>query len=195
MIIDPPGHSRLGAHYFQTWCPSVRPSQKQRYNGNVKTKYMRENNEYLLAVAWWVILNSPDLFLLSCESCWLCCFYLAALFLRMKRISKLWRISYAIRCNIIICPYDETFSIISVNVCIEILYNPYSKWVVELEIHKIDVIDDPLGQTNSPAIANIVLCCFVCLDLKSGDVRTYGQHVRKQWSPIRPWLWVGRGDQ
>ena len=23
---------------------------------------MRENNENLLAVAWWVILNSPDLF-------------------------------------------------------------------------------------------------------------------------------------
>ena len=25
---------------------------------------MRENNENLLAVAWWVILNSPDLFVI-----------------------------------------------------------------------------------------------------------------------------------
>ena len=30
--------------------------------------------------------------------------------------------------------------------------------------------------------ANIVFCCFVLLDLKSGDGRTDGQHVRKQWS-------------
>ena len=29
-------------------------------------------------------------------------------------------------------------------------------------------------------VANIVFCCFV--DLKSGDGRTDGQHVRKQWS-------------
>ena len=29
-------------------------------------------------------------------------------------------------------------------------------------------------------VVNIVFCCFVFLDLKGGDVRTYGQHVRKQ---------------
>ena len=40
-----------------------------RYNANVKTKLLattgaiRKNNENLLAVAWWVILNSPDLYL------------------------------------------------------------------------------------------------------------------------------------
>ena len=32
------------------------------------------------------------------------------------------------------------------------------------------------------SVATIVFCCFVFLDLKSGDRRTYGQHVRKQWS-------------
>ena len=41
--IDPPGHSRIGGHYFHAGCPSVRPSQKQkRYNANNgtrKTKY------------------------------------------------------------------------------------------------------------------------------------------------------------
>ena len=31
-------------------------------------------------------------------------------------------------------------------------------------------------------VANIVFCCFVFLDLKSGDGLTYGQHERKQWS-------------
>ena len=31
-------------------------------------------------------------------------------------------------------------------------------------------------------VANIVFCCFVFLDMKSGDVCPYGQHVRKQWS-------------
>ena len=31
-------------------------------------------------------------------------------------------------------------------------------------------------------VANIVFCCFVLLDLKSGDGRTDGQHVRKQLS-------------
>ena len=31
-------------------------------------------------------------------------------------------------------------------------------------------------------VANIVFCCYVFLDLKSGDGRTDGQHVRKEWS-------------
>ena len=34
----------------------------------------------------------------------------------------------------------------------------------------LDVINDPLGQTHS--LTNIIFCCFVWLDLKSGDVRT-----------------------
>ena len=31
-------------------------------------------------------------------------------------------------------------------------------------------------------VTNIVFCCFVFPDLKSGDGRTDGKHVRKQWS-------------
>ena len=31
-------------------------------------------------------------------------------------------------------------------------------------------------------VANIVFCCFVLLDLKTGDGRTDEQHVRKQLS-------------
>ena len=31
VTIDPPGQGRLGGHYFHTWCPSVRPSQKQEH--------------------------------------------------------------------------------------------------------------------------------------------------------------------
>ena len=54
-----------------TFSLGVRPSvtkTKTRYNGNVKARenkirvYMRENNDHLLAGAWWVILNSLDLF-------------------------------------------------------------------------------------------------------------------------------------
>ena len=37
-------------------------------------------------------------------------------------------------------------------------------------------------------VANIVFCCFVFLDLKSGDGRTDNY-------PYWPWLWVGRVDQ
>ena len=69
--IDPPGHSRIGGHYFHMWCPyvsmSVRLSvrkTKTHYNANVKYAIQRAHkreNENLLAVAWWVILNSPDL--------------------------------------------------------------------------------------------------------------------------------------
>ena len=46
-------------------------------------------------------------------------------------------------------------------------------------------------------VANNVFCCFVLLDLKSGDVRTDGgtdsmcEYNDTYW----PWLWVGRVDQ
>ena len=50
--------------------PSFRPSQKQRQDKILATTgAMRENNENLLAVAWWVILNSLDSF--SIFSGWL----------------------------------------------------------------------------------------------------------------------------
>ena len=36
------------------------------------------------------------------------------------------------------------------------------------------VIKDPLGQAHIVTpVANIVICCFVFLDLKSGEVCTY----------------------
>ena len=44
-IIDPPGHGRIGGHYFRAWCPYVRTSitkTKMPCNANVdarKTKY------------------------------------------------------------------------------------------------------------------------------------------------------------
>ena len=25
LLFDPPGHDRIGSHYFHTWCPSGRP--------------------------------------------------------------------------------------------------------------------------------------------------------------------------
>ena len=65
----PPDNGRIYDHYFYTWCPSVRPSEKKtktRCNANVfsrKTKYslkmdnMHEDNDHLMAVAWWVIIN------------------------------------------------------------------------------------------------------------------------------------------
>ena len=37
---------------------------------------MRENNENLLAVTWWVILNSPDLFIFVLEE---------------NKLNKLWK--------------------------------------------------------------------------------------------------------
>ena len=41
-IFDPPGHSRIGRHYFHTWCPFVRPSVftklRTRYNANVEVR-------------------------------------------------------------------------------------------------------------------------------------------------------------
>ena len=53
--------------------------------------------------------------------------------------------------------------------------------------------------TVSPVV-NIVfsLFCFARFWKMGTDVdllRTYGQHVRKQWSLYWPWLWVGRVDQ
>ena len=44
---------------------------------------------------------------------------------------------------------------------------------VHSSLYKTGVINDPLGQTHSHA--NIVFCCFVFLDLKSGDGRTDGR--------------------
>ena len=63
--IDPPGPGRIGGNYFSHMV-SVRPSvtQKTRYNANVdgsenKTKDpMYENNDHLLAGAWWVTLRA-----------------------------------------------------------------------------------------------------------------------------------------
>ena len=42
-------------------------------------------------------------------------------------------------------------------------------------------------------VANIVFCCFVLLDLKSGDERTDNMCENKD--SYRPCLWVGRVDQ
>ena len=63
---------------------SVRPSQKQEKRKDkilATTGAMSENNENLLAVAWWVILNSPDLLILYLQKTleeWQNLFYLAA---------------------------------------------------------------------------------------------------------------------
>ena len=50
--------------------------------------------------------------------------------------------------------------------------------------------------TVSP-VATIILCCFVVLDLKSGDVRTdvRTDNMCKNNDDYRPRLWVGRMDQ
>ena len=42
-IFDPPGHGRIGGHYFHTWYPSVRPYKKQK---RATTDTMRENNDH-----------------------------------------------------------------------------------------------------------------------------------------------------
>ena len=42
-------------------------------------------------------------------------------------------------------------------------------------------------------VANIVFCCVVFLDLKSGDGRT--DNMCENNDPYRPWLWVGSLDQ
>ena len=75
-VVDAPGHGRIGGHYFHTWCPYVRTSVRPYVRTSVRPKNKnalqrlrkicdtmgakREINENLLAVAWWVILNSPD---------------------------------------------------------------------------------------------------------------------------------------
>ena len=43
---------------------------------------------------------------------------------------------------------------------------------LECKENETVVINDPLGQTIVTPVANIVFCCFVFLDLKSGDLRT-----------------------
>ena len=43
-------------------------------------------------------------------------------------------------------------------------------------------------------VANIVFCCFVFLDLKSGDNERTDKMCENN-DPSRPWLWVGRVDQ
>ena len=45
-IFDPPGLGEMDDDYFHTWCPSVCPNTS--------------SNDY--DFAWWVILNSLDLF-------------------------------------------------------------------------------------------------------------------------------------
>ena len=57
-FIDPPGHGRIGGHYYHTWCPSVRKTKNAATPGTTCA-----DNGNLLAVAWWVIFNSLDLFL------------------------------------------------------------------------------------------------------------------------------------
>ena len=47
-------------------------------------------------------------------------------------------------------------------------------------------INDPLGQSNSPA--SRLLFSIFCENLKSGDICEYSDHYR-------PWLWVGLVDQ
>ena len=59
--IDPPGHGRIGGHYFHTWCPYVRPKNKKALQFRVPCVLI---NGHLLAVAWRVIFNSLDLFIL-----------------------------------------------------------------------------------------------------------------------------------
>ena len=56
---DSPGHGRIVVIIFTRGVrTSVHPKNKIRITTNI----MSEHNENLLAVTWWVILNSPDLF-------------------------------------------------------------------------------------------------------------------------------------
>ena len=61
----PQGHNLIGGHYIRTWCPCVRTSVTKRKRDATDT--MRENNEYFLAGAWWVILNSLNLYNFSSD--------------------------------------------------------------------------------------------------------------------------------
>ena len=63
--IDPPGYGRTCGHYFHAWCPSVRHKNEICATTDTMCKYY----DQLLAVTWWVTLNSLDLFV----------FYLGAL--------------------------------------------------------------------------------------------------------------------
>ena len=57
-IMTHQGHGRIGGHYFHTGCPYVRHKNKT----HATTDTMCVDNDYLLAVAWWVTLKSPDLY-------------------------------------------------------------------------------------------------------------------------------------
>ena len=57
MFIDPPGHGQIGGHYYHAGCPYVRPSQKQIH---ATTDTMHENNDHLLAGAWWITESYVD---------------------------------------------------------------------------------------------------------------------------------------
>ena len=70
-IVDPPGHGRIGGHYFRAWCPYVRHKKQKRAttltsrSGKQNNGHMHENNDHLFAGAWWVTLKSHDLFYLN----------------------------------------------------------------------------------------------------------------------------------
>ena len=76
------GHGRIGGHYFHAWCPYVRP-KKQKHAATLTlvpenkiratTDTMCEDNDHLLVVAWWVILNSLDLYFSYSFRCLIAC--------------------------------------------------------------------------------------------------------------------------
>ena len=59
--LDPPGHGGIGGHYFHVGCPCVRHKIENALRTKRLTDTMHENNNRLLAGAWWVIFNSPAL--------------------------------------------------------------------------------------------------------------------------------------
>ena len=129
-------------------CLSVRHKNKIR----VTTDAMHESNEKLLAGAWWVILNSLDLFLFSLFS-----FSVA----EMKRIYRGFKTE---------CPSglitEESFHAI------------YSRFFPHggKKNKTGGVINDPLGQTHSHASSKHCFCWFCFYySLKSGDGRTDGR--------------------
>ena len=83
---------------------------------------------------------------------------------------------------------EGTWFITSLNSSHELNYNEALRYLKTLTSNckaKTRQVSSMIHSTRpkvSPDWANIVFCCFVCLDLKSGDGRTDGQHVRKQWS-------------
>ena len=55
--IDPPGHSRIGGHYFHTGCTSVRPPVtkiKTRYNANIEPQKTKQRTpcEKIMITYW-----------------------------------------------------------------------------------------------------------------------------------------------